>query len=134
MWKEYSSYLDMYKSNSQSVTRARTMVLIHDMYLQLEQFTFKEAPFIILTVQSSEAFTKKPKSEQMTILKQHLPPLIIDNIVEDITGSFELPDKKTFRIEKIADPKWVLPENLRESLKNDHGTPRKKLSFDGSLW
>ena len=89
MWKEYSSYLDMYKSNSQSVTRARTMVLIHDMYLQMEQFTFKEAPFIILTVQSSEAFTKKPKNEQMTILKQHLPPIIIDNIVEDITGTLE---------------------------------------------
>lgn len=87
MWKEYSSYLDMYKSNSKSVTRARTMVLIHDMYLQLEQFTNKEVPFIILTVQSSEAFTKKPKNEQMAILKQHLPPLIIDNIVEDITGS-----------------------------------------------
>ena len=31
VWKEYSSYLDMYKSNSISVTRARTMVLIHDM-------------------------------------------------------------------------------------------------------
>ena len=86
MWKEYSSYLDMYKSNSLTATRARAMVVMHDIYLQLEKFTHGDLSFVIVTVQSSAAFTAKPKSQQMAILKEHLPPMIIDNLVDDITG------------------------------------------------
>ena len=52
----------------------------------MEQFTNKDTPFVIVTVQSSAAFTAKPKSEQMAILKQHLPAIIFDNLVEDITS------------------------------------------------
>lgn len=54
----------------------------------MELFTNKTDPFIIVTVQSSASFTAKPKSEQMAILKQHLPAIIIENLVEDITGKF----------------------------------------------
>lgn len=86
-WKEYSSYLDMYKSNSLTVTRSRAMVLIHDIYIQLEYFFEQEFPFCIATIQSSSDFTSKSKVEQLTILRNHLPPLIFDNLVEDITGT-----------------------------------------------
>lgn len=54
----------------------------------MEHFSNKEQPFVIVTVQSSAEFTAKPKSEQMAILKQHLPPIIFDNLVEDITSRF----------------------------------------------
>ena len=88
LWKEYVSYIDMYKKNSTSIVRKRCMALIADIYLTFELFEKNDQKFIIVICQGSETFQNMTKAEQLNYINQHLPSYITNNIIADVSGSF----------------------------------------------
>lgn len=90
MWKEYTSYIEMYKSKSYSISRRRCMVVITDVYITFEIFHIHGLEFIIAIIQGSEKFKEMNKESQLVYLRNHLPLYITERFVTDITGKHSI--------------------------------------------
>lgn len=119
MWKEYVSYLEMYKAKSNTLTRKRCMVVLTDVYITFESVDYfvegdaNPHSFLIALIQGSEYFKALSKAEQLKHLSNLLPSYVIENMLTDITGTRLLTlDVKHYRLENIAKADWKIDPEL----------------------